>query len=248
MEIGIQLSSLKPYLITPEQVFLCARRLNEMGYRYTQVQWASYDLTPAEIAENVLKGGLIVTGIQEKYDLLKERFKYFCEINRLSGGKDLCFSTIPERFMSNSGIKSFSEEMKEHIKNASARELSVSFHPTKGDFRIIGGKCACEILFDSVKDLDIVPDSNQLLRANRDPAEFISKYRGRIKTAHFKDMVSLDEGAPLTPVGQGITDFQRIYACLNECGCKYVLAEQETWSKDAFTCMEESLAFINTLG
>ena len=60
MKIGIQISSLKPLLTTGARVHAAARRLNEIGFRYSQLQWIDPSVTPEEIAVSIT-GELIYT-------------------------------------------------------------------------------------------------------------------------------------------------------------------------------------------
>lgn len=247
MEFGIQLSSLKPLLDTYDHVFECCRKLFDMGYRYTQIQWVSKELEAEKIGEIVRKSGLISIGIQEKYDELSDRFDYFTALNRHAASDDICFSTIPERFMSEEGLAEFISRMETHIKKARESGMTVSFHPTKGDFRKIKNQYACEILFDQLPKIGIVPDTCQLLRAGVNIDYFIQKYGRRIRIVHFKDMTDLSNSGELTAVGSGITDFSSIFGILKNSACKYVLAEQETWKYDPFEEMRKSLCFLKTL-
>ena len=247
MEFGIQLSSLKPLLDTYDHVSDCCRKLYDMGYRYTQIQWVSGNLEAEKISEIVKDSGLISIGIQEKYDELSAHFDYFSALNRHAAIKDLCFSTIPERFMSEKGLEAFINLMKAHAKRAQESGMTVSFHPTKGDFRRIGNQYACGILFDRLPEIGIVPDTCQLLRAGVDVEAFVQKYASRIRIVHFKDMTDLSDSGELTSVGSGITDFASIFGLLKNSACSYVLAEQETWKTDPFEEMKKSLYYLKTL-
>ena len=244
MREGIQISSLKPYLQTEQDASATIARVARMGYRYVQLQWFSFDVPVESIARALKENGMVSVGTQEKYDECAKRFDYFVSLNRACGSNEICMSGIPARFADAEGIKQHIADMREYGKRAAGEGMTVSYHLVEADFRRIDGKPACDILLDSLPEIRIVADTNQLLRAKADPAKWIAAHAGRVVTVHFKDMEAPVAGAKLKPVGQGMTDFPPIVRACREAGVQYVLAEQESWEKDAFLCMEESLAYI----
>lgn len=244
MREGIQISSLKPYLQTEEDVKTTIARVARMGYRYVQLQWFSFDVPVDVIARALAENGMISIGTQEKYDECAKRFDYFIALNRACGSNEICMSGIPARYEGAEGIKRYIADTEGYVKRAASEGMTVSYHAVAPDFRLIDGKPAAEIALEALPEIKIVADTNQLLRAKADPAKWISAHAGRVVTAHFKDMEAITEGAKLKPAGQGVTDFPPIAKACRESGVSYVLAEQESWEKDAFLCMEESLAYI----
>ena len=244
---GIQISSLALLMKNREGFEACVKTLTDAGVKYTQLQWIDPSVKPEEIGEILARYGMKSLGTQEKYDALVGRMEEFIKINRCAHSKDVCFSTIPERFFEEKTLTDFIEEMKGHIRLLKAHGMNASFHPTKKDFRLVNGNVACEFVFDAIEELKIVPDTNQLLRGGADAEAFLLKYKGRMDMIHFKDMVSLQDGAKLVPAGQGMTDFQKIVKLCKEVEIKYVLAEQETWEGDPFERMLEGINYINSI-
>ena len=244
MREGIQISSLKPYLQTEEDVKATIARVARMGYRYAQLQWFSFDVPVEAIARALSENGMVSIGTQEKYDECAKRFDYFIALNRACGSSEICMSGIPARYEGAEGIRRFASETEEYVKRAANEGMTVSFHALASDFRAVDGVPAVEMFLKLIPGVTIVADTNQLLRAGVDPARWISEHKGRVVSVHFKDMEAPVAGAKLKPVGQGVTDFPPIVRACREAGVPYVLAEQESWEKDAFLCMEESLAYI----
>lgn len=244
MKIGIQISSLAKLLTNAENVKSCVRKLKEMGYNYTQLQWISPTVTAKEIGRILSDADMVSLGTQEKYDACAERLNDFIDINREAGSNDICFSTIPERYFENGTIRDFADEMNRHMERLDREGMQASFHPTKGDFRILNGKYACDLLFEMIPSLKIVADINQLMRAGVDAGKWILKHKGRIETVHFKDSVSFEDGSALTPVGKGKTDFVSLIPYLEKAGVEYALAEQEKWEGDPFDAMRESFDYM----
>ncbi|MBQ3079953.1 MAG: sugar phosphate isomerase/epimerase [Clostridia bacterium] len=247
MKIGIQISSLKPLLTTGARVHAAARRLNEIGFRYSQLQWIDPSVTPEEIAKAMSENGITVLGTQEKYKECVRRLDNFIGINLACNANEVCFSGIDESYEGIRGLNQYIEEMHAHIDRLALSGVRASFHPVKGDFRKIGNEHACEILLREIPKMEIVPDTNQLLRAGQDAGKWLLKHAGRMRMIHFKDMESLEENAPLTPAGRGCTDYASLIPYIQESGIEYILIEQEKWDMDPFEAMKIGYDFVKGL-
>jgi len=83
-----------------------------------------------------------------------------------------------------------------------------------------------DILLDST-DPDLVDFELDLAWATRggaDPVEYFKQYPGRFKLWHVKDMTADNEPCVL---GEGIIDFERIFAQANLAGVEYYFVEQD---------------------
>lgn len=247
MITGIQISSLAPLMKDAEGFETCVKNLTHIGFRHTQLQWIDPSVKADEIGFILRKYGMKSLGTQEKYDQLIARFDDFIKINHNAGSKEVCFSTIPDRYFEEKTLYDFIDEMKENMKILEKENLYASFHPTFKDFRIHSGKYACDILFESIPELMIVPDTNQLIRAGVDVKIWLKKHKDRIRMIHFKDMIYQGGIMKLVPAGKGITDFKSIIPILKDIGNEYILAEQETWEGDPFERIKESFDFIETI-
>lgn len=247
MKIGIQISSLAPLLTTFEGLERCVERLKKTGYDYTQLQWISPCVSADEIACSLGKWEMVSLGTQEKFDACVSRLNDFIEINPKAGSDDICLSTIPDRYFEQAFPDKLIPDMESIVQNIEKEGMHASFHPTIRDFRLINGKYACDHMLEALTQIRVVPDVNQLMRSGVDAGKWIMKYAGRIDFVHLKDSDSFSEGARLTPVGRGITDFASLIPVFRDAGVKYVLAEQEKWDSDPFDAMRESYEYIRSI-
>ena len=100
MRIGLQISSLKPFIQTREGVRDTFRRVAGMGYRDVQLQWTGADVPCEFIADEMKANGLDCWGTQDYYDVVMARMDYEIRAAHLYGSHYICVSGIPERFMS----------------------------------------------------------------------------------------------------------------------------------------------------
>ena len=244
MQPGIQISSLKPLLTDAQALDGVLSALSGFGYRYTQLQWISKSIAPAEVARLLEKHGITALGSQDKFDEVINDTDYYVSLNRACGCRDVCISGIPERYEGAEGLKAYLSDFDALRQRLVLSGMTVSMHPVKNDFRLIDGRPAVYTVLGNLP-VDIVPDTAQLLKAGIDAPGFINDFAGRIYMIHYKDCVSAD--GKMTVVGRGVVDFEPITRACRTADVKYLLVEQERWEEDPLVCMKAGLDYIKTL-
>ena len=77
MESGIQVSSLKPLLRTPEQVREAFSKMKDLGCTTVQLQWIDSSVPVEAIAETLRKNNIRSVSVQDFYDLIQENPDYY---------------------------------------------------------------------------------------------------------------------------------------------------------------------------
>ncbi len=247
---GIQVSSLKDYLQSPEQMEETFEKLRNMGCRIVQLQWISPQIPPETVARALQRSGLISVSTQDYYQEVMDSLPSVLRLHDLCGSRNICVSGIPRQFLSEEGCMAFAGELTGFAGRMAALNRVVSFHPRVQEYCCFGGKTAVEILMEHTPDsLQLGLDLYHLIKAGLDPEEWLHRYQGRIEFVHFKDYcISAGGVEQLVPVGQGVIDWKPVIRALRETGVKWIFAEQERWEKDAFECMAESLTFLKEMG
>ncbi len=248
--VGIQISSVKKYLQTPEDVRSSFLKVGAIGYRVIQIQWVSPAVPDAVIRDALEEASLECVGTQDYTHEVLPRLDAVIAQNRLWGGKYVCISGIPEAQMNPEGCAAFGRELTETAKKVRDAGMALIFHPRYQEFAPFGGATGVRILMDNTPpDFQLELDVFHAHKAGLDPAALIREYEGRMDLVHFKDMGTGANGEViLTPVGQGLLDWDAIIGACVDTGIKVVLAEQESWQKDAFECLGESFSFIVSKG
>ena len=101
---GIQVSSLKPLLLTAQQVRTAFAKMNAMGCDTVQLQWIDPSVSPEEIAAAMAENGIRSVSVQDFYDAVLTDLPYYIRLNAVTGGTWLCVSRIPERLKSPEGL------------------------------------------------------------------------------------------------------------------------------------------------
>ena len=248
--VGVQISSVRKYLQTPEDVLESFRKVSKIGYRTIQIQWISSDVPAGFINDALKETQLNCIGTQDYYDEVIPNLDEIIKMNDLWGGTYICVSGIPERFHSLQGCMSFAAELNKIAKQLEHAGKILIFHPRHQEFTRYDGQIALDILLENTEDnFQPLLDIYHIKKAGYDPAEWIYKVKGRMDMVHFKDMAEAADGKEvLMPVGQGILDWEDIFRACMQTGVKYCFAEQETSHKDPFECLEDSYKFITAHG
>lgn len=247
---GAQVSSLKAYLQTPQQMEETFEKLRNIGYRIVQLQWINPSIPPERIAAALQRTGLVSVSTQDYYQEVLEHLLSILELHDLCGSKNICVSGIPQQFLSKEGCLFFARELTGLANRMEALGKVVSFHPRVQEYSSFDGRSAVEILMENTPTFfQLGLDMYHLIKAGQDPEEWLHRYQGRIEFVHFKDYsLSADGEEQLVPVGQGVIDWKPVIRACKETGVKWIFVEQERWEKDAFLCMAESLAFLQKMG
>ena len=246
MRIGLQISSLKPYIQTRAGVADTLRCVRGMGYTDVQLQWTGADVPCEFIAEELERNGLSCWGTQDYYDVVMARLEYEIRAAGLYGSRYICVSGVPERFMSPEGLVAMAGELNRTQARLADSGIALTFHPRHMELTPMDGASAAERRLELAAGVQLTLDIYQAEMAGRSAAELMRKYSGRVDMVHFKDAAGRSADAPLTPVGAGVIDFGPAIAACARAGVKVALAEQERWQGDAFECMAQSLAFLRS--
>lgn len=77
-------------------------------------------------------------------------------------------------------------------------------------------------------------------KAGQDPIKYFEKYPGRFELWHVKDMSA--GAGEITEIGNGVIDFDRIFAAKKKAGLKHWFVEQDTSKGDMFESLKTSVA------
>ena len=241
MKLGIQVSSLKPLLLTASQVDTACEKMKALGVDTVQLQWIDKSVAISDIAASLKKHGIKSVSVQDFYELVAEDFGYYVNLNAATGGTWLCVSRIPEHLKSREGLDVFVQQLKEMEAKLPAGQ-KLCLHPVTSDFRAVEGMDAVAYILDAWPELDICFDLYHLYRCCDDMPSYIRRYADRICMVHFKDGI----GDKLVPAGQGDTRWDGVVQACLDAGVPYGFAEQEKWEDDPYDCLKQAMDWIQT--
>lgn len=116
--------------------------------------------------------------------------------------------------------------------------IQFGYHCHNLDFKVFDGRTALDTLLANTdpKLVQLEMDCYWVLRAGKDPVDYLKRYPGRIPILHIKDMkpdltptLSITEGGGdgFTEVGRGWIDWKHIFQAAPEGGVKHYFVEQD---------------------
>jgi len=241
MENGIQVSSLKPLLMTSDQVQTAFEKIKELGCNVVQLQWIDPSVPIDQIAQALQDSGLTSVSVQDFYDIIFRDFAYYAALNSATGGTWLCVSRIPERLKSPEGLALYVGELRQMQEKLDPLGQKLCFHPVSADFTAVPGINAVEYLMEHMPELILCLDLYHLNRNCSDMPAFIRRYGSRICMVHFKDAL----GDTLMPAGQGDTDWTGVVKACLDANIPYAFVEQERWDRDPYDCLKEAMLWLD---
>lgn len=240
MKTGIQVSSLKPLLLTEAQVQASFCALRALGCSTVQLQWIDSSVPPEAITAALRENGLRSVSVQDLYESVRGNLSYYVNLNALTGGKWLCVSRIPQRFRSREGLNVFLTGLRAMQAALDPWDQKLCFHPVSADFTAVPGIHAVDCLLEAMPELDLCLDLYHLNRCCDDLPAYIRRYAGRICMAHFKDGI----GDTLVPAGQGDTNWAGVVRACLDAGVPYAFVEQERWQGDPYVCLKDAMDWL----
>ena len=245
METGIQVSSLKPLLLTPEQVDAAFANIAAMGCKTVQLQWIDPSVPISDIAASLTGHGLRSVSVQDFYQTIVENREYYYTLNAETGGTWICASRIPERCKTRAGLDAFAAELRDLANRLASEGQKLCFHPVAADFQPIDGMDPVENLLCAVPQMEICFDLYHLTKVGFSMPDIIRRYAGRVCMVHFKEGRKNPDGTEtLVPAGQGDIDWTGVVEACLDAGVPYAFVEQERWEKDPYLCLGEALDWL----
>ncbi len=238
---GVQVSSLKPLLMTEDEVRSAFLKIRAMGCSTVQLQWIDPSVPISSIAAALRAASLTSVSVQDFYETIRENKDYYLSLNRETGGTWMCVSRIPERLKSLRGLDQYISELRAFQDELALYGQQLCLHPVSADFEPIEGMNPVEYLLSNMPELSVCFDLYHLNRRRLPVAEWIEKYAARVCMVHFKD----EKNGQLVPAGQGDADWRGVVKACLRASVPYAFVEQEKWDRDPFICLQEALSWLN---
>jgi len=136
--------------------------------------------------------------------------------------------------------------------------LQLGYHCHNLDFKLFGDQPALDFLLQNTdpKLVQLEMDCFWVIRAGKDPVDYMKKYPGRIPIVHIKDMkpgltpttsITQGGGNAFTEVGKGVIDWKRIFSAAPGAGVKHYFVEQDKCDGPPMESAKISYEFLKNL-
>ncbi len=253
--IGLQLYSVREELKADFDGTMKA--LVDMGYKrfesYGYRDGKFFGKTPQEMKKYLSDLGAVMTGSHTGSGLLDmndetawDFWKKNAEDTAKLGCKWMVQAGYPvEQLQTVSDIKRFAEQFNRCGEIAQANGLKFAFHNHVEEFHQIEGRIPYDVLIENT-DQNLVYfqiDTAQMVYGGFDPVrDYINSYPGRFPNWHLKD--ANPDGKGSTEMGQGLVDFEALFAAAELAGLEDYYIEQERYNMPVLEAMKYDYDFV----
>jgi len=205
------------------------RKVANMGYGGIELAGTG-GLSAAEMSDLLAETGLKVAGSHVMVNLFAEQLDELIDYYSAIGAKYVGIPALPGELRNVEGFKSVAKLMNEAGKAMQDAGLSLYYHNHNFEFEDLGGGVrGMDILFAETdpKVAFFEIDCYWAVYAGVDPAELIKSQAGRYPLIHLKDMVGTGSERTFAEVGEGIIDWQPVFAASEAQGAVWYIVEQD---------------------
>lgn len=145
--------------------------------------------------------------------------------------------------------KELSELFNKCGETAKKAGLQFAYHNHDFEFQTLDGQMPMDvILAETEEDLvKIELDIYWARHAEQNPIKFFRDNYQRVPLWHVKDL-SLEDGKPMTEVGNGIIDWKQIFRHKKDAGMKYFFVEQDrNYQKNSLESLQTSIKYLKKM-
>ena len=253
MKIGAQLYTVRNSCQTLDAFAETLDRVADIGYTTVQVSGTcAYEAD--WLAEQLKRTGLTCNLTHYNYGrILKETDKVVSEHNTF-GCKYIGVGAMPGDCRGSvAGVEKFVSDAGAAAKRIKELGSTFMYHNHAFEYeKAEDGRTYMEMLSNlfAPGEMGFTLDTYWVKFGGYDPVDEINRLSGRIPCVHFKDMEILADGTKrFTWVGNGILDFEKIAAALENTGTHYAFIEQDDcFGEDPMDCLKKSYQYLKSIG
>ncbi|WP_300433966.1 sugar phosphate isomerase/epimerase [Christiangramia sp.] len=253
--VGIQLYSLKE--IIPNDTKLIFKKLSLVGFKEIETYGYSnghfWGMRAEELKEELIKNKLTTPsghyGLESVFYGKLDELKEIIEVAKILNQKYVVIPSIPSHLRkSKSDYIGIAEKLNIAGKLCKQSGLKLAYHNHAFEFEALDDSKTngYELLLEHTNS-DIITfeiDIYWVVRAGINPIALFTKYPGRFKLWHIKDMDKNNRELN-TEIGSGNIDFQKMILYKEKSGVEHFTLEQENFEIDPFESLEKSYKYIS---
>jgi sugar phosphate isomerase/epimerase len=226
------------------------KRVRDIGWEY--VQWSGMPDLPAEaIREALDAAGLKAVAAHVGVESFERDFEAAVRFWKAVGVTDVapggmmadCRDSLDAWLRGAKRLDTLGARLRDAGLRLSYHNHNFEFERFEGDPR-----CKLDILYQETGPGNLYAefDTAWVQVGGQDPAAYIRKYAQRCPVIHVKDLApeARDGHAWFTPLGQGVLDWDNIFAASRQAAVEWYIYEQDTCDGDPIDSARISLDFL----
>ncbi len=245
--VGLQLYTVRHAL--KEDFVGTLKTIAEIGYRGVELAGYTGNHSPVELRNIMADLGLQVIGAHCSLDTLEANWeRYLDDLATLNAGY-VGVSWVPAHYRTASGWRTVARMLNAGAIDALKHGIIFFYHNHDFEFQQLNGRCGYDILMEAVDPALVKAelDVYWVRKGGADPLAYLKKLHGRVPLLHVKDM-SAGPQATNEIVGEGILDFDAIFAAGDASGVAWYIVEQDDCPKGELESIKRSYANMRSRG
>lgn len=243
-KIGVQLYSLRSEAEKGVEPVL--KKVKAMGY--TQVELHTlYDMKAADLKKLLDKYGLEAPSMHRGFNLITKDVNASIQDAKTFGMKLVIVPWLDiKEYDTRKKWLQFSRELNSVGKKFKAAGIQLAYHNHDFEFKALkDGSIPYDVLLKNTQAeyVALQMDLFWVVKAGRDPIQYIKNQSGRVLSFHVKDM---DKSGEMTEVGSGTIDFAKIFDAGLKHGLQYFIVEHDK-PKDPFASVDTSIKYLKKM-
>lgn len=244
---GLQLWSIREEMT--EDLLGMIEKSAEMGY--DGVQFAGFfDNDASAVKAKMDEVGIKPAGAHVQINELRDQLDETLAYHETIGNDLIIVPFLPEEMRTTADdYQKVAELLDELGEKLHTRGFTLGYHNHDFEFDTFDGKTGFDIIFENTdpNHLKMELDCFWASYTDNDPLALIEKYGDRCVSLHIKDMKTEDGQPVSTELGTGTLPLTEYMKKGHEVGVKWMIVEQEHFTKDPLVCAEENAKAIRKL-
>ena len=221
----------------------------KIGYAGVELA-GTYGVAPKELGKILDDLGLKRAGGHWGVEPLEKEFDKTVEDVKALGSSFVTIPGLPGSYTEDAEAWKRTAALLSGIGQKLLKEgIQLSYHNHNHEFKLFGGKHGLDILYENSdpKALHAEIDTYWVQYAGVDPATYMKKVANRLSLVHIKDMAD-DDMKSFAEIGNGILDWDAIFAVAKEAGSKWLIVEQDSCKRPPLESAKISFENLKTMG
>ena len=248
--VGLQLYTVRQELAeNPKETI---KAVAEMGYEGVEGGSPS-GMSNKEFVTLLDDCGLKLAGSSVSLGELQESLQKVIDLCGELGTNTLMMGIAGELKQADGDWKRVVAKLGDACAEAAEAGLRILYHNHAFEFETkVDGMYGLDYIFATIpaKAIQSELDVYWVKTGGEDPVAYIKKYAGRLPLVHIKDRAAPpdDEKCPFAEVGQGILDWDGIFAASEQAGIEWYLVEQDRWIRPPMESARMSIEYLKSRG
>lgn len=246
--VGIQLYSLRDDARRDLERTLA--NIAAIGFRDVELlgSFNNFGMPPARLREVLDRNGLRAPSTHVSGGALDNLEQQLDEAQTL-GHQYVVVASLPiqgQRTLDD--YRRWADRLNEAGRRARGRGVWIGFHNHAEDLAVIDGVVPYDLLVERTDPVLVRHqlDTGNMAMTGRDPREYLRRYGARYWLFHIKDVPRF-EATNDTELGNGVIDFRRLLASIDDIDEKFLFVEQETYPGAPVESLRRDYSYITTL-